>query len=549
MREKLIKEGDRPRPIFNWYFLPIVASLSIIFSHIHIFSSPYPDSMIVIHIAILCSIILFLLGRLSYTESMFVILYSSVAYRAVIVGVASGVFASDPIFFAESVRSVINTGTTESIQSGFYQSAPTFILLLTILGLFIEGSPSNGFLIFSGFTGILFPLLSAVIVSRLTRSTPKLSGLITASIVAVGWHSLHFSYNIIAQTFTQLVILVFIFCIILNNYKTIGQRGTILLLLLLSILPFVHKISVVLASIIVGSYFIFSIMNKSRTNYAFVCLMILVLMLQWAFLTGYISRIPQRILPALLSIVGTVDTESILAPTHAVNPTQESIYYRLLSLAHLIVLSISSGIAWLYIGYKNRDEPNTQFLLILSAFCVGIAALVTVFGSTLTPTRFRFLAEFIMAIVIGSGIAELIKLENQNIKKLSVCIGLISLIIFSQLIVPGAVPTDPRSPDRYITESENTAIEFSNYYLSTVYSDYDYSEHGEFSKMDEELFNKNVPNNEITSIAYRPGYETQRSSLYSGNWKLQWNPQKKFDRECLSIYNNDDVFYYICTQY
>lgn len=513
----------------------------------YLLGAVYPTGPLVIFVAVGGIFALGVTGRASYPATIGAICLVSAAYRVVILGVPSGVLAPDPAWYLEQTALVSEAGDPSVIESGFYREIPGYILLLTTIGEITGVSAETVFIAFSGGVCGVFPLLAGSVARRLSADNAEFAGLATAAIVAVGWHSVYFSYYTIPQTLAIGLLLATALVLSIGDRLTTKVQYAIPLLVLIGGLLYSHKLSLVYGAVLLVAFAAVDAYNRDSKRRSLIVLALVVILfaVQYVFLTDDVARIAARIGPGLMSLLGNAETAAPSGPTHAVNPGQGSTAIRAWSNLHLLGIALVSGLSWAGLAYWKRGVRKHQYALVLSAFLVFLGGIALALGSSLTPIRFLGLAEIGMAVVIGVAVSQLAQTVSPS--RRYAAIGIVVLVAGTQLAVIGAVPDDPRTANRFLTGPEADSIDYGESYADTVHSDYIYSRYSdEFASADVALFNATLPNNETDTIAYRTDRELFRSTPYSGDWRLLWDPQERLNSDCSQIFINDGTAYYRC---
>lgn len=324
------------------------------------------------------------------------------------------------------------------------------------------------------------------------------------------------------------------------------QRNLLLALILL-VLLISHKLSMVIAGICLLAYSV-SRFRHHRTvskEIPILFLSVLLFFVQWVILTRYGIRAADRILVGATHVT-EVESFTTVGRIHAKRTISQHPVNQIWLFANLIGLGSISGLAWLGMADRQRSRGEYTFILGIGAVFVSLMVVTLLMGSVVTPVRFIFISEFVMAILAGAGTSYLLSRVVGHRKVLA--FGIIVLALSSQVVVPGFLPDDPKTTRKYLTEQEQDGREFATYAHEPVQTDNWYSRtaHRGFVSHDVSLFTKQIPGNRTGLSAYRPGVEVHQSSLYGGDWTLLWDPLPVFESKCSKVYENQGVTYFRC---
>jgi hypothetical protein len=508
--------------------------------------------------------------------SLALVIGIAVFYRMYTFVFPGSMIGIDPDGYAVWINQLVAAGTVEAMNLGFYQNAALFPLINGIFSL-ISGLPvRKAMVIIPVTTGILIPLTVYVLVQHMIQKGMIRKGLVASLIAVVVTQSVHYSFWPIAQTLaTVFLCLLFVVSVRYVYASRNRHRLALLFIIILLSLSLTHKFPVLVVALFVGAFAVLHLLPRTVTQrldiyeprqsgiWMLFGITLVMLVIQWGYISDYLNSVIAKVLSVFATEQVTVSS-ALLNPTAAINPYPEIIGILLRNL-HSFALLVAGAVAWLLLAYTKRSERSVQVLLVITAVLFLLFPIGIVAPGALRPTRVMlFIEPFLAALVAVAFIGQ--RNWSRNILKqvLSVvAVGIIVLVIVTQIIAIGAAPDFPGAPRMYLTSEEVAAKEFGYQYLNHSVTDPYYA--GEEAFPDRAVTATGTLDTErrktygsLTSALYNatlisgchPNVLYRQVDVYrfDGPWHLTWNPLPALDRHYNRIYANGGAKHYVRAQ-
>ncbi|WP_394740063.1 hypothetical protein [Natronococcus roseus] len=475
-----------------------------------------------------------IIAILSFIVSTVSIYYHAIAYSTI---------GIDQSRFAYSVRSIVESGTTDYIHSGFYNDIPLFYILPSIYNLISGGEYISPLIIYAAAAGLV-PMFIYLFSSRLRLNEHQ-------SIAATGLGSLLPMYRYFAfepnpnyHLFLITLVIIFSLSMFLDNND---QRPLLLVVLAMVAIIYSHKLATIIISIIVFFIMTTSILGEyniiqsdpqgRRQRYDFwAILMVLggvLVLFQWIYVGDYLYSAFSRVFE---------QSESIsVVPTAAESVSDPLIWH-----SHVIVLLGLAGVGWVY-SIKHTKLSEQRVLLLSYAAVASFLYIVATVGGILPQQRALLMGEPILAPL--SVVA--ISLVNRKSIIILVAVG----VVLSFSLAPIAIADNPNQHKYYLDEDEYMGQEFMiENSESPVYTDristakaMEIDIENEFNQFDINLLNKNISEESYEYIYLRSAQEQfliRGSELDDSTWQLNYDLEKYLSNNRNKIYSNSgsDVY-------
>ncbi|WP_152421376.1 hypothetical protein [Natronococcus amylolyticus] len=468
------------------------------------------------------------IGALSFIVSTVSVYYHAIAYSTI---------GIDQSRFAYSVRSVVESGTTDYIHSGFYNDIPLFYLLPSMYNLISGGEYISPLVIYSAGAGLV-PMFVYLFSSRLGLEAKQ-------SIAAAGLGSLLPMYRYFAfepnpnyHLFLITLVLVFSLSMFLNND---GQRSLLLVVLTMATIVYSHKFATIIISIVVFLIMITSILGEygiiqsnsqgRRQRYGFWAILMalggVLVLFQWIYVGDYLYSAFSRVF---------VQSESIsVVPTAAESVSDPLIWH-----SHVIVLFGLSGIGWVY-SLRTTDLSEEKALLLSYAAVAAFLYIVATVGGVLPQQRALLMSEPILAPL------SIVAISLLNRKSIIAIIAISVVLSFS--LAPIAIADNPNQHKYYLDKDEYMGQEFiiSNS-ENPVYADristskaMEIDIENDFNQFNNSLLSKEINDYSHGYIYLRSEQEEfliRGSELDGSTWQLNYDLDSYLDNNKNKIYNN-----------
>jgi hypothetical protein len=259
------------------------------------------------------------------------------------------------------------------------------------------------------------------------------------------------------------------------------------------------------------------------------------------------------IVGVIYSLITTSPSSAQMVPSGAIN-THPPIINILLVNSTMVVYFALAFIGWVALS-MNLSRKSEAFNLAVISTTVSISVLgILVFPSLLGGSRVIGYAEVILVSFIISSTSYL-HYKNINQKKI-VSAVILAILLTNIFASPFLTPNEPGYTRQYLYESEVSAVEFSNEYVSStqIYSDsvvFHYMDTDPELKTQEKQYN-NINNNIVNSdYQVSPIIFRKESSVYyvpntigSNYWKLTYTPTNKLRQNHNAIYSSGNTGIY-----
>jgi hypothetical protein len=338
------------------------------------------------------------------------------------------------------------------------------------------------------------------------------------------------------------------------------------LIILLAML-FTHKLPILLVIAILGLLIVFTIepvgysFKKGRQIVGLLLIACSFLLIQWTFLTDYVSTAYIR----LLALIGIQPVMSPVVRTAAV-PYDPSLAQKLAVFGFAFVLLLLGGLTWLYLWANQRSQPKISRLLALVSPPVALS-IPGLFLSVLAG----FYRVFFYATALVSGLVAVgYQVSQTDISRqvYIIFVFAILLAIIAQPVSKGVSPDYMDGTREYLTTEEVTAKEHANTYANTVWMDRYYKDEvvnfqraakdggHEFQKqgvpssapgvLTSEFTNQTLLDQKYKHVLLRTDVTVYR--LANGlRWTLTWDPVQAMSSSPRynQVYSNGGAIHYV----
>lgn len=504
--------------------------------------------------------------------SLVLVVGIAVFYRTYTFVFPASMIGLDPDRYAVWINQLVAAGSVEAINAGFYSNAPFFALLNGLPAIILGLPVRTAMIVTPLLTGILLPL-SVYLLSRYITDERKTEvGLIASLIVVVATQGFKLSYWPIAQTLATLFLCLFV----LVSIRSISgprhrYRFSVLFVIFLLSMSLTHKLPMLVTALFVGTFTALVLIPKTiaqrlglqrRDRYDVWMLFGLIFMMlyvQWTHIADFFDTVIIK-LGALLGSGSAEVSPALLNPTAAVSPYPELVGI-LLRNAHALVLLVLGAIAWLILAYTSYNKRSVQVLHAITAGLFLLFPITILVPSEFIYTRVTLFIEPFLSVLIA---AAFVRQSNRSQQLLSrarpvVTVGILALVVITQVVAVGAAPDFPGSPRMYLTSEEVAAKEFGYQYMDgstagpfysverpfpdqhvTTSGTHDAERESKYIALNSSLYNATLLSDCPPDILYRQ-IDVYR---FQGAWRLTWNPQSILDTYYNRIYANSGAKHY-----
>ena len=497
----------------------------------------------------------------------------AVLYRTYTFSFPATLVGIDPFGYALQTSRVIATGTTNSISYNFYSDVSLSIAFPAMFGLMAELPGPEALVIYPIAMGVLIPLSIASLTFQISSRRKLRKGIVAAVIATVATVSVRFAFWPIAQTLGILywgILLV----LIVRYYRIRSKRTAFLTILFLIALTFAHKLPLLIVSLVLATLasvlWVREVVKRRyrsergvgslRQPFGAVIGILsgVLLLLQWTYVTSFISTVAFRAVSTLLGKTTSVAPPPVsTVPTAAVAPSP-GIIGLLSRRAYGLVLLPLGGLIWLYLLYYQRDKQSIRVLLVSFVVPVVLLGLGIVTGDSSSPSAApqpNRLFSFMELILIPFTAAVLERVSVRRwISALSVV--LLVVVLISQAYSVPVAPDHPDTPRKYLTSSEVQGKEFGYRYIdSRIHTDWyftiagpssparsDIRDRRRYQAVEETFLNRTLTKQSYEYVAYRTDVEVYQTS--SGPWELTWDPERSLNEEYSRVYTSGGLSIY-----
>jgi hypothetical protein len=510
--------------------------------------------------------------ELSAEPVLTLVIAIAVFYRAYTFIFPASMIGLDPDGYAVWINQLVAAGSLEAMNLGFYQNAAFFPLINGIFSL-VSGLPvRKAMVIIPVITGILIPFTVYVLARYMAQKRVVQVGLVASLIAAVATSNVHYSFWPIAQVFAT-VFLYLLFIVSVRYVYASRNRYRFSLLFIISLLAvsLTHKFPVVVVVLFIGTFAVLHLLPQVVTQrlgifeprqsgiWMLFGVSLMVLFIQWGYVSDFLDSVALKILSVFATETVTVSSP-LLHPTAAIDPYSEIVGILLRNL-HAFVLLAVGATAWLLLAYTKRNERSVQVLLVIATVLFLLFPIGIVAPSALLPSRVVLFIEPLLAALVAVAVISQ-RSWSRNILNRAwsvVTVGVIVLVILTQVVATGAAPDFPGAPRMYLTSEEVTAKQFGYQYLNHSVTDpYYVSEEAypdravsatgtlkmerltTYGSLTASLYNATLISDCHPNVLYRQ-VEVYR---FQGPWSLTWNPQQALDWHYNRIYANGGAKHY-----
>jgi hypothetical protein len=228
--------------------------------------------------------------------------------------------------------------------------------------------------------------------------------------------------------------------------------------------------------------------------------------------------------------------------------------------ADWVLITAIAGICWLALLRSTTRRLHRNTVLLGGSMFVGVLMVAGyVAPDSSAPLRVMLFGTIPFAVVIGttlSGAASHLPGKTRH-----VAIGLVTLLVVSQLFVTGAVPDHTYEPREYLTPQEVDGKEWANEHVTDeVHADFfyareivDFDRPGQtyitgpdatargYSSITRAYLNGTVTQEGYPYVLYRTQYDIYQTQ---GAWKLTWDPESELDGTDNRVFDNGGAVLY-----
>ncbi len=477
---------------------------------------------------------------------------TSVALVAITVGLVYRIYAFefpasmvsfDPDAYAVQALIIAQTGSTEQLILSEFYSAATAFSVFNAESILVLGLPTDSaFVTIPLLAALVIPVSAMAIAHRVTshRQTFVLAAVLTT----LGPATIKYGIRPNPIFFSGLIFSAFAVTLIsYPNRRKISHL--VLSIVLLFALMVSHKIAVIVVVLVcllllIGSHAPFgrAFGNRSvRTAYSLALIAGAALVIQWMFLTQYISRA----LPRILAIIGVVEPPPELSRAAAV-PYEPQLAFQVLAFSFVLTTLAVGGLVWLGL-LKFRYDAKIARLLAIAGGTVAIVLPGRFSDAAAGTQRTFFFATAGLGALVAVGRYFAVKSPRRYLHYLSIIA--IAIILVSQPLSAASTPDYRDGARHYLTQGEVNGKAFAQQHTqSTVYMDrYYWDEVIDFERaaadggpqyqapaagsyfdgiLEQELTEGTLLQEEYQYVLLRTNVGTYRMDM--GRWVLTWDP-------------------------
>ena len=479
----------------------------------------------------------------------------------------------DPNKLVFDIQRVMETGTTSSIQSGFYSRAAMYHVLSAITAV-TTGVTAAGGLSVVPLSFVSVPAVSYALVRR-TLPGDEGSGALTAAVLTGTASGLVlYTYWPIPQTIGTLPWLGSVLCLLLY-WDTRDWRVFFVLTVFMIAQIYAHKLPLAVFALViassVGGYL--SLVGVSRLRdrrlpvrlyargvAAVGIIATLLFLLQWTYLTNFVYGLSN----SAQSYIPLLEPATPLPPPVqlAAQNTLEGRWT--LFIAYLIVPILCGAPVWAALAFRRVRGPlerhsPVDLMLSATAGCVLLAGVGFVSGG-LNSLRVLVYTLPLLAVTVGVGVA---MFSGTGRLRAAAGWGLALLFLVSQVFAPVAAPDFAGTPRFYATESElagkSYAAEHSEGPIGTDDLAVLVQDPGALVDLDQfepigfDMLTRNVTRPENERVLYRttvdvfslPTPRRKNSRISSTFWRLEYDLERELDRQYHAVYTSGEATVYV----
>ncbi|WP_152418130.1 MULTISPECIES: hypothetical protein [unclassified Haloferax] len=373
----------------------------------------------------------------------------------------------DPSWFFIAAQKIVETGSTDMIYVGFYESISGFPIYLSELILIFD-DPSRVPIILAIMVLISLPL--AVGYFAQVISPGRVSVTLGIFFAVVGQSSFKFAMVPIAQTLHVVTIAISAGLVVKYDRQSDLRYGFLLLIFLI-FWSSIHKLPLVmlLGSLvgIVGLRLVFQTVQSNRKlvwddlPINLIAIVATLIAVQQTILTGYVvSRAVTVFTVAqdfgfVTSVAGDVPDLGVLSVFSTVSNVR--------------VLVIGASLASIVLFHRLRSRRTLSALGFVGG-AIGIAVVAAIAWVPVTRVL-GSLTPLLITVIAGA----LSYFYSGNLSMKSAATGFIIILIITQAFTAGLVLDDPRTPRRYLDEEEaGSKMWIESFVTDHVYADSQY---------------------------------------------------------------------------
>ena len=387
----------------------------------------------------------------------------STFYRVFLYMYPASFTGADSDKFAFYIERLITTGSLSSIQMGFYQDAPTYLITGQIFTIITGGNTRIGLAFIPILVGIMFPLTSFLLARYLPLPNPTQVSYLAAAITILDPVSVILTKNPIAQSLAVILGLTAILSLVFYiHHKQRLFFG--IAFFCLGIILWTHKFapySITVAFLFAaGASLLYSpgrLLSSSDKVFAVSAFIMAVGIYVQGIITGLDSKIVGRLV--FVSQLGT-DIPSEPLVTSVAEPTIQSKALLIgLNAGYQAPMFALAGIAWFGLLWRNYDCPVTWFILSLVALGTGLS-ISSYFGIvSFNSVRPLLLIIPFLSILIASTIVFLATTSSLPVPTIRIALAIVLLItLLSGQAISLQASSDSTLQERtYLTEPELSA--------------------------------------------------------------------------------------------
>lgn len=538
----------------------LIVAVSIFSSHLY--GSLFPYFNIGILLFSVSVISLSIKNNDQIVPILFTAIFGYLIFYIYLVSFPESLIAVDTDTNAYWMSRITDTGSTEGIGSGFYQQAPFYYIYSSIFVLILDIYHVSFAYLYVVAIGVLMPLVAVSLTKLISNSSESLLQILPVALMSISATTSYYTYGPNAQTHAILLWGLFLLAgsIYIVNYD---NRFLWIAIIGIASQAFTHKLLLIVILLVIGSYILLLIMNglkssrKAITSAAILCsTMIIIVSIQWMYLTGFISRVVREITIILLGDFSGAGASYTPSMAEQVNPgiigtvvDYPTSYSFIFEYSNGLFLLMAGGIAWIYVLIYRRK--NASFLVLSgAAIPVSFLFLGVISSSAINPPRALFVAELPVIVLISTFIGAIYRRFNWK----GAIKGIMVILILTQAFSASAVPDYQNTPRYYLDAPEVEGREFGCLSMQSTITTDSYTNqenyiHDQYCNVYER--NDRHPSDGI----YSGEINTTTNHLYmtdrdvrlavESRWKLLWDPKSHLQVEMNRVYSNGQAIHYV----
>lgn len=430
----------------------------------------------------------------------------SVFYRVFLYIYPSSFTGADSDKFAFYIERLISTNSLSSIQMGFYQDAPVYLVTGQVFTVITGGNTRIGLVFVPVLVGILFPLLAFLLPRRLPVPNPTQVSYLAAAITVLDPVSVTLTKNPIAQSLAVVLGLTAILAVVFYiHYKR--RVFFCLIFFCLGIIFWTHKFapySITVAFLFAaGVGLLYSPRRRLSVSGKAFAVFALIMALG-IYVQGVITGLDYSVVGRLMFISqGSTEVPSEPLVTSVAEPTIPSRALHIgLNAGYQAPMFALAGIAWIGLLWHSYDRPVTWFILAIVALGTGLS-ISSHFGVvSFNSIRPLLLLIPLLAILIASTVVFLATTSSlpRPTMRIALAIVLLITLLGGQAISLQASSDSTLQERIYLTEPELSAKTWGDV-------------HAPKPIITDDFYAKEIPPSQLRVYAQQ---ETQPPSYYQG---------------------------------